>query len=119
MFLYLCAFLITVMFFLSGVQKVIKYPKVVNTLTFYRPLSHFMICVAILIELLAPPLVLYALFSQRSKLGIAACLSLAIFTVLATIMYHFPPVKSHYYPFVSNLSTLGGLLLLVYVFYNH
>ena len=40
---------------------------------------------------------------------------LIIFTILATYLYHFPPSDKEYYPFMSNVTTIGGLSLLAYV----
>jgi uncharacterized membrane protein YphA (DoxX/SURF4 family) len=65
---------------------------------------------AIAIEIFAPILINYGHFYNKhlAALGLG---SLIIFTILATIIYHFPPIGRHYYPFMSNLTTFGGLLL--------
>ena len=49
--------------------------------------------------------------------GFYATLSLIIFTIKATYLYHFPPYGKEYYPFMGNLTTVGGLSLLAYIFY--
>mgnify|MGYP004412869207 CR=1 FL=1 len=45
--------------------------------------------------------------------------SLILFTILATLLCHFPPVKHVYYPFISNVTTIGGLLCLAKLINNH
>lgn len=48
----------------------------------------------------------------RSGYGAWAAYALVAFTVLATLLYHFPPTGATYYPFISNVTAVGGLLLL-------
>lgn len=78
-------------------------------------LSKIIIIGVILLEIIAP-LIIYVysynanpLLYTYTKLSL---LGLMAFTILATFMYHFPPLGENYYSFMSNLSTLGGLLLL-------
>jgi hypothetical protein len=81
-----------------------------------------MILAAIIIELFAPAVVMKACFtSDRSwdKWAAYSSLALIVFTILATLIYHFPPFTSaKYYPFMSNLSAVGGLSLMYSVFAN-
>ena len=113
------------MFILSGVDKVMHFGKVVNGLMsrthmLSKPLSRAMILSAIIIELCAPTIVLKAcLTADRTwdKWAAYSSLALILFTVLATLIYHFPPFTSaKYYPFMSNLSAVGGLSLMYSVF---
>jgi uncharacterized membrane protein YphA (DoxX/SURF4 family) len=115
------------MFFLSGIDKVLHFGKVVTGLTarvdgLPKVLAQLMIFAAITIELLAPVVVAKAcLTSDRSwdKWAAYSSLALIAFTVLATLIYHFPPFTSaKYYPFMSNLSAVGGLSLMYSVFAN-
>ena len=43
---------------------------------------------------------------------------LAGFTVLATLIYHFPPTGGEYYAFMKNLTATGSLMLLSTLFLN-
>ena len=73
-----------------------------------------------LLEIAAPLIIALYSYNANPKLYIYAKLSilgLIIFTILATLIYHFPPIGSNYYSFMSNLSTLGGLLLLYQHFF--
>ena len=103
------------MFFTSGLDKVVNFDKTVEGFIKKVPIStRFMAIIAIIsaiaIEIFAPILINYGHFYNKhlAALGLG---SLIIFTILATIIYHFPPIGRHYYPFMSNLTTFGGLML--------
>ena len=119
------------MFFVSGVDKMFHFDKVVvglqkrlNNIE-QLPLLLFrsLIVAAILIEIVCPMIIFYSSLKrnkQNDKLGFYSSIMLIIFTVLATLFYHFPPTTSaKYYPFMSNLSLVGGLSLRSYVFYRN
>lgn len=114
------AILITLMFFLSGLNKIYMFSK--STMNFSKkmkiPLSLAKIIISgvILLEIIAPIIItsytftgLFALLSLFKT----AVISLIAFTVAATIMYHNPLIGSEsYYAFMSNISTIGGLFAL-------
>ena len=117
------------MFFVSGLDKLFHYSKVVNGLhnrlgslmpfTVYK----ILIVVAILIELICPMVIFYSSLVRNKKndrYAMFASVVLIVFTVFATLFYHFPPTTSaKYYPFMSNLSLVGGLCLMTLVFYRN
>lgn len=135
------AIVLTMMFFISGVDKVMHFNKVVVGFEKRFPVemprffAQVAIGIAIVVELVAPCALIYAAtktgpaittgpstkpntpLTWTKHLGGVAALSLAIFTVAATLIYHFPPFGHQYYPFMSNLTTVGGLLLMVWIFY--
>ena len=127
MILYIIVVLITIMFFLSSFQKIGNFEKVSNDLQtqvskklFDIPLNlaRLGIVCAILIQFFCPLIILYSVYDKRYKIyGSIASLTLAIFTVLATYFFHFPPTGQHYYAFMSNITTVGGLSLLSYFLY--
>jgi len=113
---------ITLLFFLSGFHKIKDFISV--TKGFMKKtklpltLSKIIIIGVILLEIIAPLIISLYSYNSNPKLYAYTKLSLLgliLFTILATFLYHFPPFGSNYYSFMSNLSTLGGLLLL----YNH
>jgi hypothetical protein len=114
------------MFFLSGVDKIAHFEKAAMGLsmrlgnTTPALITRLMILAAILIEILAPATIFYTSLNRsltNDKLATYAAGSLIVFTILATLIYHFPPWKSvKYYPFISNLSALGGLVLMFLLF---
>lgn len=113
---------LTSMFFISGFDKLIHFEKAVYGLgtrlsaQFPKLLLRVMIVCALAIEIVSPLLIFRASLKpnySNDALAAHATLSLIIFTVLATLIYHFPPFTSaKYYPFISNLSAIGGLLLM-------
>ena len=60
----------------------------------------------------------YMSVKNKKLLGSALCIAIVIFTILATLLYHFPPKGSHYYAFISNVTTVGGFLLLGHTISN-
>jgi uncharacterized membrane protein YphA (DoxX/SURF4 family) len=115
---------ITLLFFISGFDKIKDFMKVVkgfmNKTKLPLLLSKIIISVVILLEIVAPFIIALYSYNANPKLYTYAKLSilgLILFTILATFLYHFPPTGSNYYSFMSNLSTLGGLLLLYQHFF--
>ena len=115
--LFLPSLLITALFFLSGFEKIYRFP--ISTAKFAKKmglpltLAQLIIIATIILEITAPSIIaLYTYSKDMSlvpffKLSVGA---LAAFTILATILYHNPfKGKESYYAFMSNLSTLGGL----------
>ena len=105
-----------IMFFLAGVDKVRNFNKVVKGFITRAPitpvwLASICITIAIIIELVGPVMINYGFFKKDKAMYLIGCVSLIIFTVLATLIYHFPPTGFRYYPFMSNLTTIGGLML--------
>jgi len=114
---YFPAVLITLMFFLSGFEKIYRFP--ISTAKFSKKmglplaLGQLIIIATIILEIVAPSIIAMYTFTGQAtlvpffKLSIGA---LAVFTVVATILYHNPfKGRESYYAFMSNVSTLGGL----------
>ena len=116
--LFIASILITVMFFVSGFEKI--YFFTLATTKFAKKmsvsLSLFSIAAVILLEIFAPLLITGYTFTQSLALFPffkLAVMALLVFTVVATLLYHNPfKGREKYYAFMSNLSTLGGLLAL-------
>lgn len=108
--------LIIVMYFLSGVDKIFNFQKTKNKFIEKSNLSPavaqiiiffamvFLICVPIYLKI--------GVWQKDAKMIQLGTKLLIAFTILATLIYHFPPKGKNYYPFVSNINALGGLLLL-------
>jgi uncharacterized membrane protein YphA (DoxX/SURF4 family) len=115
---------ITLLFFLSGFNKINNFTNTVQGLmkktTFPLLLSKIIISCVILLEIVAPFIISLYSYNANPKLYTYTKLSLIglmVFTILATVIYHFPPFGTNYYPVMSNISTLGGLLLLYQHFF--
>ena len=116
---------ITLLFFLNGFYKINNFTTTVQGLmkktTFPLLLSKIIISCVILLEIVAPFIISLYSYNSNPKLYTYTKLSLIglmVFIILATVIYHFPPFGSNYYSVMSNLSTLGGLLLLYQHFFN-
>ena len=124
---YLIVVLLTIMFFLSSFSKITDYSNVVKGFKkrfseklFNMPDISYNLAIisAICIQFCCPLIILYSVYNPKYYMyGFYATLSLIIFTIKATYLYHFPPYGKEYYPFMGNLTTVGGLSLLAYIFY--
>ena len=119
--LFIPSLFITLLFFLSGFNKIKDFNQVVkgfvNKTKIPLFLAKIVILGVILLEIIAPLII--TLYSYNLNKGLylytkLSIIALIIFTILATLIYHFPPVGSNYYSFMSNLSTIGGLILLYF-----
>ena len=116
---------LTQMFFTSGIDKMNHFNKVVDGFVKRFPIklpswmNRLTIFLVIVLEILAPITIVYAIYKEKYyDSAIIAAIKLIAFTILATLIYHSPPVGAQYYPFTSNVTTVGGLMLLVWVLYN-
>lgn len=118
----LAAILLTAMFFLSGFQKIITYTKTVDNfkekmnINVNTEIYHLVILLVILLEILAPVIIVYhCITGEYTAYSNYAIVSLIIFTILATLLYHPLDITNYYksIPFWANISLIGGLLLLL------
>lgn len=138
MIVVLYVLMIVLMYFLSGFNKLKNFASTVNgfqdkldsllmsglsvlTTMLNRennpllPNIVYQIIIAgvILLEIVAPVVIVVSVQQNKYKLsGYYCSIGLAVFTILATLMYHFPTTPSNYYAFMKNLTAIGGLLLL-------
>lgn len=131
----IASILIVLMFVLSGVFKFMDTDmeasrldiKLQNNFGIEDPLDGngvvILVVLAALWELAGSLMILYGSFHDLlpqkindispGTIGKYGCMSLIIFTVIATLIFHFPPnTPGKYYPFISNVNTVGGLILL-------
>ena len=116
------AVLITAMFFLSGFEKIMFFArstgKFAKKMGFPLIMAQLVISSVIALEIAAPVAIVAYLFTGLASLVPffkLAVLALIAFTVLATILYHKPLTgREKYYAFMSNVSTVGGLLALYF-----
>jgi uncharacterized membrane protein YphA (DoxX/SURF4 family) len=111
--------LITLLFFLSGFNKIKDFSQVSIGLAkktrLPLMLSKLAIVIVIILEIIAPFIITVSTYYPSARMEMYAKLSilgLIVFTVLATLLYHFPPYGTNAYSFMSNISTIGGLMLL-------
>lgn len=107
--------IVNFMFFASGIDKILHFDKVVNglekRLNAPKIILQLMILSAIAIEIISPIIILWSVNKPKYRyLGRYCIYSLIIFTIAATLIYHFPPTGIRWYPFSSNITTIGGLI---------
>ena len=120
----LYAFMILLMYFLAGINKAKNFSSTVTgfkNMFFMKKLPNLFyqlaIFLVIVLEILAPIIILYSLQTNTYiDLAYFSSVGLAGFTILATIIYHFPPTGGEYYAFMKNLTATGSLLLLSTLF---
>ena len=118
----LSAFLLGIFFFLSGISKAKAISGVSKGFSKKMPFLSGNICYLVIIgvvilEIFAPIFMLHATLGGDLLLGYYSAIGLALFTFLANIIYHFPPKKENYNPFMRNMAIIGGLLVLSLEFY--
>ena len=114
------AFLILLMYFLSGINKAMNFSATVkgfHNMFFLKNMPtifyNFAISGVVLLEILAPIVIMFSLYTNAyTDYAYYSSIGLAIFTILATLMYHFPTKGGQYYAFMKNLTATGSLLLL-------
>jgi uncharacterized membrane protein YphA (DoxX/SURF4 family) len=108
------------MYFLAGISKVMNFSETVKgfeNMFFIKNLPTLFYNLAIigvvLLEIFAPIMIMFSLHTNTfSEYAYYSSIGLAIFTILATLIYHFPPNGSQYYTFMKNLTATGSLMLL-------
>lgn len=113
------AFMILIMYFLAGISKITSVSSNVDGLKAMlgvkMPNIIYRIAIigVIILEIVAPLTIMISLQTNMYKeYAYFSSIMLAIFTVLATLIYHFPTNEGQYYSFMKNLTATGGLLLL-------
>jgi len=112
--------MILLMYFLAGINKARNFLSTVTgfkNVFFFKNLPNLFYNIAIflviVLEIIAPIIIQYSLFTNSYEIyAYYSSIALAIFTILATLIYHFPPSGSEYYPFIKNLTATGALFLL-------
>lgn len=119
---HILASMIILIFVLSGVKKLLNIN--INAIELHSkislgiPLYFYKIFIVIiaLFEIIGPILIIFSSGSENYEVADHVTILLIIFTILATVLYHFPPFKKEYNEFMKNLSLIGALLLLSYIF---
>jgi len=116
-----------IMFPLSGIDKINGFDKSRSRLVKNLPIdistdvASLLIVGAIVLQLAAPAMVMYSLLVKESNvwIGLTGVGLLAIFTIIATLVFYMPPTGTKYYGFLGNLTTLGCMLLIGHELYYH
>jgi uncharacterized membrane protein YphA (DoxX/SURF4 family) len=118
----LSALLFFIMFIYSGIEKILNFDKKVQTLqekltNFPTLLLNIGMVLVIILEIFGPIIILTKLCLNKNSphiLNILANITLALlvlFLITVTLIYH-PPSSNKMIPFLSNCTTLAGVLFL-------
>tara|TARA_B100000575_G_C22829986_1_gene487366 strand:+ start:159 stop:536 length:378 start_codon:yes stop_codon:yes gene_type:complete len=105
-----------VMFIYSGFQKINNFPKKVETLKrktgLPSPINELGMIGVIILELIGSLLIIYYFFGGKIDKQIIKriCELYLLFLIVVTFLYHPPTDKP--LPFLSNITTFAGLLLI-------
>ena len=109
-------FLITLMFIVSGFDKITTLGssealRLSDKIGMNINISTIIVIAAGIYELIASGILLYGSYTKNINLASIGTYSLIIFTLLATAIFYAFPFK--YKPFMSNMSVMAGLYLLL------
>lgn len=109
-------FLLIFMFIISGFDKTLSLgTSEMSRFSIKTGLpndtSQIIVLAAGIYELLASGLVLYGAFNNDPMIATIGTYMLILFTLLATLIFYTMPLK--YKPFLSNLSVIAGLYLML------
>tara|TARA_B100000575_G_C23071564_1_gene617233 strand:- start:943 stop:1317 length:375 start_codon:yes stop_codon:yes gene_type:complete len=105
-----------IMFVYSGFMKIVNFSKKTSVLSTKTnlpfPINELGMIGVILLEIVGSLLIVYYLFygGLDKKMIQRICQAYIIFLIVVTYMYHPPWDKA--IPFLSNVTTTGGLLLI-------
>ena len=114
--------LFTFFYFIAGINKMLNFRKSYKNFGFKFPslkfISPLILFCVVLVEIFSPLGMLYGTLEnskQQVTIGNISAWSLIGFTVLATLLYHFPPTNpEHRMPFLRNIAFIGGFLIYIY-----
>lgn len=107
---------IILMFIISGTNKTIslgtsEMSRFALKTGLSMEVSQMIVFAAGMYELIASMLILYGTFNKDSFIATIGSYMLILFTILATIIFYTMPFK--YKPYLSNLSVIAGLYLML------
>jgi len=112
----LAILLFFIMFVYSGFNKIIKFNKKVSNLSnktgLPYPINELGMIGVILLELIGSFIIVYYFFGGNIDKNLVkkVCELYLLFLIVVTLLYHPPTDKM--IPFLSNVTTFGGMLLI-------
>tara|TARA_B100001173_G_C15875167_1_gene499048 strand:- start:86 stop:475 length:390 start_codon:yes stop_codon:yes gene_type:complete len=109
-------FVMMIMFIISGFNKTISLgaseaSRFADKTGLTSDISQMIVLAAGLYELLSSGLILYGTFAKDANIALIGGYMLILFTILATLIFYTFPFN--YKPFLSNLSVVSGLFLML------
>ena len=112
----LAVILFFIMFIYSGFNKIVNFNKKLINLgkktKLSKPINELGMIGVILLELIGSFMIIYYFFGGNidKKLVKKVCELYLLFLIVVTLLYHPPTDKM--IPFLSNVTTFGGMLLI-------
>ena len=114
------ALLLNALYVISAYGKIVGFKGTVGSLKnvfwiknlpdWFYELAIFLVIVLLLV---GPSVIMYSFYdSSYSLYAKYACYALAVFTLLATLLYHMPVDTNQKNHMLKNISIIGGFLLL-------
>lgn len=123
--IFIYSFLILLIFILSGYSKIMNINGSASYLqknvNINLPFNIYILAILLVIflQIAGSSVILYSSITNKiNKLAYYSCIGLAIFTIMATLIFHMPPTGDNYYTVLRNISITGALLLLAEKYYN-
>ena len=113
--------LLLLIFFQAGINKILNFNSTVSgfkKMFFMKNLPDIfytlIIVGVIILEIVAPIIIMMNIsgFYPYRELSFLSAIGLAVFTILATLIYHPPTNPKERIGFMKNMSITGGLILL-------
>ena len=118
--LLLSVLLMNLLFFMSAINKIKNFSSTVAALknVFWiknLPIYFFQLAIigAIALLITAPSIMLYSVFNPSfNEYAKFSCYGLIFFTILASLLFHFPTNPKEIINFMKNTAIIGGFLAL-------
>tara|TARA_B100001564_G_C20528535_1_gene618598 strand:- start:200 stop:604 length:405 start_codon:yes stop_codon:yes gene_type:complete len=111
-----------IMFVLAGYDKATNFNRTVVALSKHfdklnfspsRTIIKLLVLLAIFIETVGPFAINYGITFKKYDFIVYATYTLIIYMIVATFLYFYPPFNENFYPFISALTTVGGLIMII------
>ena len=112
--------LLLLLYIISGIGKIFNYNDTVESVyqkkifnVFPRIISELSIIISILLLTFGSGIIIYSKLNKQNKmiqeLAYIMIICIICFTIMATILFHYPDNKEQSIHFLKNLSIIGGL----------
>jgi len=112
--------LLLLLYIISGIGKIFNYNNTVESIyqkeifnIFPRIISELSIIISILLLTFGSGIIIYSKINNKNKilqeLAYIMIICIICFTIMATMLFHYPDNKEQSIQFLKNLSIIGGL----------
>jgi hypothetical protein len=112
----LCLLTVYLLSAFSKVQNINGTAQYLQSNLTFLPINLCILAIilVILFQSLGSSFILYSAFTNKYKqIAYYIVLGFIAFNILASLIFHFPPIGTEYMNFIKNLSITGGFILLL------